>query len=878
MLRLRVLGGIDLRGEDGAEVPGILSQSKRLALLVYLTLATPRGFHRRDRLLALFWPELDASHARNALSQALHVLRRGLGEGVLVNRGDQEIGLAPGTLWCDAIAIEEAVAQERASEALELYRGDLLEGFFLTDAPAELERWLDAERARLRQLALSAALVATSKAEVQNHLPLALHWAGRASALAPYDERVVRQKLTILHRQGDRAGMLATLETFERMLREDLELEPSTMLREHIMALLSADAARSKVAPTHLPEVAHQQVIASAPLGERPMWRAPKWKQPVLLATSALVALVIAIASLAARRASSVDVPEKPVLAVLPFENLGVAGDAYFADGVTDEVRARLTGISGLRVIGGVSARQYRGSTKSSREIARELGATHVLTGTVRWERTPTGGRVRVSPELIRASDQADIWAEPVEGSLEDVFAMQSRVAERVASALHVTLLARERHSVAARPTTNLAAYDAYLRGLASVSRASVFSAAARKRTEAEFLRAIALDSSFADAHAHLASSYLHELSQGGDSASMAAVREKARAAIERAWLLDSTSVDVRLIRADYFYYTDSSLAAESIVREAVRMAPDNVEVLEAFGDAEDRAGRYESAAAAYRRATALDPRATEAWSSLGGALDPSRRYDEAISAREQEIALVPDHDVAYAAQASDYLMWRGDTVAARRTLERGSISMPWLVRFPGGIAGNVVWARLLPPTVLRARDTLTLQGYLAGPGGIAPELYHLVKLRHHAQYGRSAAARAHADSLIRLLQPVLRHGVDRDWFFGWFSRRSVLAEAYATLGHNVEAARQTDRYVAEVRIPLQTGKVTTPEQLCHALYNAAFVDAQIGRKDVVTARLSEALRLPCGKRVSRALLRVDPSWDAIRGYPPFERLLADTD
>jgi hypothetical protein len=177
---------------------------------------------------------------------------------------------------------------------------------------------------------------------------------------------------------------------------------------------------------------------------------------------------------------------------------------------------------------------------------------------------------------------------------------------------------------------------------------------------------------------------------------------------------------------------------------------------------------------------------------------------------------------------------------------------------------------------VVRARDTLTLRGYLAGAGGIAPELYHLVKLRHHVQNGRNAAARTNADSLVGLLELALRQEGDRLWFFGWFSRRSLLAEAYATLGRNADAASQTDRYVTEARE--QLAPRTAPWLLCHALYNSAVVDAQLGRKDVVVARLSEALRLPCGQRISRALLRVDPSWNALRGYPAFERLLATPD
>jgi TolB-like protein/tetratricopeptide (TPR) repeat protein len=587
------------------------------------------------------------------------------------------------------------------------------------------------------------------------------------------------------------------------------------------------------------------------------------------------LAVLVAIVGAAAygTRHSTADV--RPILAVLPFENLGAPGDAYFADGLTDELRARLTGISGIRVIGGTSARQYKGATKSPRDIARELGATYLLTGSVRWERMPSGGRVRVSPELVRAADQANVWAEPVEGTLDDVFAMQARVAERVASALDVALRARERQSVTARPTSNLAAYDSYLRGMGSVSSATRFSAASRRATQAEFERAIALDPTFAVAYARLAESYIHDLSQAGDSATAAVARTKARDAVERAWALDSTLVETRLARVNYLYHTGGGAEADRLVRETARVAPDNVEVLSALADAEFNNGQFEDAIAAHRHATLLDPRAADAWGSMAGSLDRLRRYDEAIAAREREIALVPDAEAAYASQASSYLLWRADTAAARRTLERGSLTLPWVVRLPGGIAGNAVWAQVVPPSVLRSRDTLTLAGYLAGAGGIAPELYHLVKLRHHLERGRADRARAHADSLVALLEPVLQRSGDAHWFFGWFSRRSVLAEAYATLNRTGDAARQTDRYVAETREEERARGEIHPEQLCHALHNAAYVDAQIGRKDVAVARLTEALRLTCGVRVSQALLAMDPSWSSLRGYAPFEALLS---
>src|SRR5262245_19006399 len=156
LFELRTLGTLDLRASDGRVVHSLLAQPKRLALLTYLCVATPPGMHRRDVLLALFWPDSDREHARTSLRNGLHVLRRSLGERALLTLGDDGVGIAPDAVSCDAVAFEEAIAAERHEDALALYRGDLLTGFFVQEAP-EFERWLERERARLRQLAAAAA-------------------------------------------------------------------------------------------------------------------------------------------------------------------------------------------------------------------------------------------------------------------------------------------------------------------------------------------------------------------------------------------------------------------------------------------------------------------------------------------------------------------------------------------------------------------------------------------------------------------------------------------------------------------------------------------------------------------------------------------------
>src|SRR2546427_4925381 len=150
MIEFRLLGTLHLTDAEGREVTSLLTRSRRLALLAYLAAARPRGLHRRDTLLALFWPELDVEHARAALRQALYVLRDSLGALAIVTRGDEEIGLDFNHLWCDVAAFEDAVAAGPVPQALELYRGNPLEGFFIPGG-ADLQPGLETRRARVGQ-------------------------------------------------------------------------------------------------------------------------------------------------------------------------------------------------------------------------------------------------------------------------------------------------------------------------------------------------------------------------------------------------------------------------------------------------------------------------------------------------------------------------------------------------------------------------------------------------------------------------------------------------------------------------------------------------------------------------------------------------------
>ena len=226
MIRLQTLGAVDLRDADGRELSLVLRRPKLLALLAYLAIARPAGFHRRDRLVALLWPELDHGHARNALRQAIHALRDAMGRDVFLARGDEELAVNEQRLWCDVRAFEAALDAGDAEHALQFHRGGLLVGLYLSGA-RDFECWLEEEQEYVRHRACDAARALADREEAAGNVTAAVRWAWRLTEMAPLDETAVRRLIAMLDRAGDRAGAVRVYEGFERRLARDFELEPS---------------------------------------------------------------------------------------------------------------------------------------------------------------------------------------------------------------------------------------------------------------------------------------------------------------------------------------------------------------------------------------------------------------------------------------------------------------------------------------------------------------------------------------------------------------------------------------------------------------------------------------------------------------------------
>jgi DNA-binding SARP family transcriptional activator/TolB-like protein len=404
MITLRMLGSLTLSAPDGCEFDSVLRRKKRLALLAYLAAARPQGFHRRDLLVGTLWPEFAQARARNALRQAVHCLRDGLGKTVVIARGEEELAIDHTVLQSDVEEFEKYIDAGAHECALAVYRGDFLTGFHLPHA-LEFQHWLDDERTRLRLAAVAAGLSLAAEAERRGNLLGAVRWATRAVQISPFTESVLRELLSLLDRAGDRAEAVRVYHEFVRRLQDDLEVEPSPETRRVMHQILQRTAPLAS-----LPPVAD---TGPAPLRfERrvhPRSAAPP--DPRAPDRAASVVRVV----------------------VLPFANARVRDVDEFSAGITRQLIARLNSVPGLSAVE---------PSSESRPDHRGLPVAGKLYGSV----AETAGRVWVAAWLTDPRTGNDVWADALEDSVENLFDLHDALVERVARAL----LPRSHHRNAA--------------------------------------------------------------------------------------------------------------------------------------------------------------------------------------------------------------------------------------------------------------------------------------------------------------------------------------------------------------------------------------------------------------------------------------------
>jgi DNA-binding SARP family transcriptional activator/TolB-like protein len=633
-----MLGSVDLRADDGHELRDAIVQPKCLALLAYLA-AGSNTFHRRESLLALFWPELDEPHARDALKQAVSYLRHALAENdepVIVNRGADELSLSSQAVWSDVRAFERAIELGNCGEALELYRGDLLEGLS-PHASNDFDDWLSRERGRLRRLAADAARRLAQKRERDGDSSGAVSAARRAVALAEFDEPVLRDLLTLLDRVGDRAGAIKAYDAFVARLAAEFEIEPAAETRQVIEVIRARQTLHplgsrpaQVIEPSPSLPLATAQGVARAVPGNRQVRsrrrRASWW-------ATALGAVLMLSGAAWTWRARTSGAPRIDGIAVLPIENLMGPDQQYFVDAMHDAVVGELGRLSALTVISRQSVIQYRNSRKPEPEIARDLGVQALVHMSI----FRAGDIVRIQMAIHRAvPDERQLLSRSYEANLSNsnVLALQGEVARDIAQQINVTLGAQITQRVESARPAKRAAWDAWARGRYEASR---MSAASLRRCIAYADSALAIDQKYGPAFALSAGCY-GLLANFGDVSPHEAYPKTKDAALT-ALALDSTLADAHFALAWALgsYYWDWP-AADREYQRGLELDPGSATGHSKYALFLSWIGRFDDALAHVRRAEAIDPISADIAARSSVVLIAARRFDEAVAAAKRAI------------------------------------------------------------------------------------------------------------------------------------------------------------------------------------------------------------------------------------------------
>jgi TolB-like protein/tRNA A-37 threonylcarbamoyl transferase component Bud32 len=533
-------------------------------------------------------------------------------------------------------------------------------------------------------------------------------------------------------------------------------------------------------------------------------------------------------------------------LAVLPFENLGSTDDAYFADGIADEMRGKLTALPSFQVTARSSSVQYRGTTKSPQEIGRELSVDYLLTATVRWAKTADGSsRVQVVPELIDVRTGAATWQQTFDAELTDVFDVQQTIARQVATALGVALGAGEQEELGARPTSNVAAYDAYLRGEA-VFQSTGGEPSALRRAATFYEQAIALDSTFGLAWARMAHVRALLFFLGMPTEDEAA---EARRALERAEQL--------VPRAPETYWARSTVATNvlrdrQLAREAatdgLAAYPSNVDLMRLVAGFEVNE-QPEEALAVLERTVELDPRSPTSWTTLAATLVNLHRGPEAMEAAVKGLAIDPSNYRMLQLKMIAQLQ-QGDLAAVRRTLT----TLPRDVD-EASLAAYLATYQDLFWVLTDAQQQLVLT---LPPSAFDNDraTWAAVRMQTYSLRGDRTRARAWADTARRAYLSDWNAPDDPQF-------HQLYGVALAYLGRYDEAVREAKLGLA-MADSLQS--------------NSGYAVHQLARVYLLADQPSEALDqierlLGMQYNVTPRWLTVDPAFAPLKGNPRFERL-----
>jgi adenylate cyclase len=651
---LRLLGGFHLSPLSGSEKV-VLSGKRERVLLAYLALS-PSGRQPRRKLAALLWGDAGDETALDNLRTCVWSLRKALGDighHVIASEGE-DIVLDAASLEVDALTFRRLAAQSDLTAlkaAANLYSGEFLDGLDIESE--EFESWRRAEAARHRDQCIDVLVRLMTQLAACGDIEGAIETGVRILSLEPLHEAAVRRLMRLYGESGRRGAAVQLYRTFADALRTELDAEPEAETR-----CAFAEITRNGEERTNGPAAADAKLPppptatarpSDAPNGPMRPPREMAFRRRASLAVLAAV-LVVVTALLSYRRFSGTAAESHQTavsaqtstisIVVLPFANLsGDASQEFFSDGMTEEITSALVKVPNLRVVARTSAFQFKGKNQDVRMIARSLGASHLIEGSVR----KVGNRVRISAELIEADNGTNLWTESYERDVTDIFAIQEDIAQAIASLLRAPLGFQESGRLVSSRSIDQESYEQYLRAKALVRARGLTNYA---DAVALLEQVVAREPSFGPAWAMLASAY--NGSGGWD-----------------ATLWSRPIAETRRLHQSLL------TKAETAAREGVRLDPRHGGGYAVLGALEVSVHNNWSAAEdLYRQALALEPNDSQALGEYAeDVVARTGRLKEFLRLRQQAQRLEPlipvyNIDLAIALQAN------GNTVAAIAILE----------------------------------------------------------------------------------------------------------------------------------------------------------------------------------------------------------------
>jgi serine/threonine protein kinase/Tfp pilus assembly protein PilF len=662
--------------------------------------------------------------------------------------------------------------------------------------------------------------------------------------------------------------------------RKEFDIEPALLppvWEEVVAACLAKDPARR---PQSALEVAQRlqltltQAGAVAPVSGR---RTNK----LLLVGAAIAALLIlalggwyltrqsskpiAAAAKTAPTATAPTIPEKSI-AVLPFENLSEEkANAYFAEGIQNEILTRLATVRDLKVISRTSTAKYQSKPDNLKTVAQELGVSTILEGAVQ----KAGDKVRVNVQLIDARADTHLWAKSYDRDFKDVLGVESEVSREIAEALQTNLSPSESHVLASARMRDAEAYDLFLRGEYEFHQAQSSQAVeAYDRADAFFRQALARDPNLAEAAAGLARSrlYRHWLAAPLSPAELGEVKSL----IDRALALAPNSPEAHFVLGLFFYYGHRQYEnALTEFNRALELQPNNALALQYCAYVYRRRGEWERSLADFQRAEELDPRDASIPRNIGATYEALRLWKDAERASLRALAIDPHYTLA----AVDLLITRlnstGDVDSARRALDGFPEAIKSLTLMTNvGVGADSDVGAILGVAYLDVFERRFTDAFQAvGKEVVNDDRAHLRQLAGRAALrvlaGQTEAAKSAGEEARPLLEARLRERPD-DTF-----AMTELSWVYLALGRNADALR-VSRQAAD-SLPIEKDALSGPNYQ----FGLAQIEARAGAPEEAIKRLRRLLSIPAGGRVSIAALKVDPIWDPIRNRPDFQQVLS---